>query len=113
MESDIRQWGGYRVILDSPTHKVKEITVNSGERLSLQYHNHRKEHWYIVSGIAKAIKGKTPRILTAGDSIDIHLGEVHRIENIGKETLVFIEVQTGESFDENDIIRLEDDYGRV
>lgn len=107
-----RPWGSYKVLAEEPKTKVKIITVKPNGKLSLQYHHHRQEHWYVIQGVGKFTLDKTQKVLIAGDHVDIPLKAQHRIENIGIEDLIFVEVQTGESFDENDIVRVEDDYGR-
>ena len=108
-----RPWGFYEVLSDDrKDHKVKRITVRPGKRLSLQYHQRRSEHWVVVSGCGLvSVDGRQVK-LAANDSIDIPLRAQHRIENIGDTPLVFIEVQQGEYFGEDDIVRLEDDFGR-
>ena len=112
-ERDERPWGAYEVLEDAPTHKVKRIEVAPGKRLSYQRHQHRAEHWFVVAGTADVtLDGATHR-LVAGQAIDIPRQAAHRIANAGDETLVFIEVQHGESFAEDDIERLEDDFGRT
>ncbi len=111
--SEERPWGGFLVLEEQPTHKVKRIWVNPGQRLSYQKHQLRSEHWVIILGDAKVTVNGKEFSLKAGDSIDIPLGSAHRIENIGSVPLSFIEIQRGEDFSENDVIRLEDDYGRV
>ena len=109
---DHRPWGYYTVLSDEPYHKVKRIVVYPGKRLSLQKHQRRAEHWTMVDGEGLVtLDGKQVR-LRKGDSIDIPLGAVHRIENMTSENTAFIEVQTGDYFGEDDIVRLEDDYGR-
>lgn len=112
-QENMRPWGRYEVLSDRPDHKVKRITLHPGGRLSLQRHQHRSEHWHIVRGKAVAQAGDTELRLVAGDSVDIPRNTRHRIANAGKEDMVFIEVQQGEYFGEDDIERLEDDYGRV
>ncbi len=112
MEEDHRPWGFYQVLADEPEHKVKRIVVYPGKRLSLQKHQYRKEHWYLLSGHALVTRGEEQIPLKQGDSIDIAQGELHRIENVGSGDLVFIEVQSGEYFGEEDIERVEDDFGR-
>lgn len=107
-----RPWGKYLVLLNGADHKVKEITVNPGQRLSLQRHKKREEHWFIHRGEALVTIDKAPHKLTVGQYIDIPRGSVHRIENTGKGELVFIEIQTGDYFGEDDIERIEDDYER-
>ena len=111
-ELGIRPWGSYLVLNENQYSKVKIITVTPKGKLSLQYHTKRSEHWYIVRGTGKFTLGNTQTMISAGDSVDIPLGEKHRIENTGDEDLIFVEVQTGESFEETDIIRIDDDYGR-
>ncbi len=112
MEEDHRPWGFYRVLADEPDHKVKRIVVYNGKRLSLQRHQQRREHWYLLSGQALVTKGEEQIHLTMGQSVDIPQGALHRIENVGPGNVVFIEVQSGEYFGEDDIERIEDDFGR-
>jgi mannose-6-phosphate isomerase len=109
-----RPWGNFTVLDDdAPDHKVKRIVVHPGKRLSYQRHFKRAEHWFIVSGTAKVTLDGTVTELHAGESIDIPLEGAHRIANEGDDDVVFIEVQHGTYFGEDDIVRLEDDYGRV
>ncbi|MBU1052301.1 MAG: phosphomannose isomerase type II C-terminal cupin domain [Proteobacteria bacterium] len=108
-----RPWGYYQILSDMPDHKVKRIVVYPGQRLSYQRHFHRSEHWYIIQGYADVTKNNIGYALSAGQSIDLPLEHWHRISNQGEENLVFIEIQTGESFSEHDTERTEDDYGRV
>lgn len=110
---DRRPWGHFEVLSDAPDHKVKRIVVFPGQRLSLQRHRHRSEHWHIVKGKAVVTLDGRQIELQAGESVDIPLGTAHRIANVGSEDLVFIEVQRGDYLGEDDIERLEDDYGRV
>jgi mannose-6-phosphate isomerase-like protein (cupin superfamily) len=105
-----RPWGFYEVLSDAIDHKVKRITVHPGKRLSLQRHKHRSEHWFIVEGMAHIQIGNEEFTAVSGDSVDISTEELHRIEAVDR--VVFIEVQTGGYFGEDDIERLEDDYGR-
>ncbi len=107
-----RPWGHYENLLERDDHKVKEIIVKPGKRLSLQKHQHRAEHWTVVSGVALVTVGKQETLLKPGQSIDIPKGAVHRVMNPGNIPLVFVEVQMWDYFGEDDIIRLEDDYGR-
>lgn len=107
-----RPWGTYMVLLNDKDHKVKEITVNPGKRLSLQRHKKRDEHWFIHRGTARVIINGVERILSVGQFIDIPRECVHRIENIGDQDMIFIEIQTGDYFGEDDIERLEDDHDR-
>jgi mannose-6-phosphate isomerase-like protein (cupin superfamily) len=108
-----RPWGYYEVLLEDLEYKVKRIVVYPGARLSLQRHRHRDEHWMIVSGEAVFTLNTDEIILQKGQSVDIPRGASHRVRNAGPSDLVIVEVQTGDSFDENDIERLEDDYGRA
>ena len=113
-EFDARPWGSFTVLDDELfDHKVKRIVVAPGKRLSYQQHAKRAEHWFIVSGSATVILDGREHQLKAGDSIDIALGQAHRCENRGTMPVVFIEVQHGTYFGEDDIVRLEDDFGRV
>ena len=111
--TDHRPWGRFTILADENDHKVKRITVAPGQRLSLQRHNHRREHWLIVSGRATVTLDDTLLELEPGESIDIALRAVHRVQNKGTEDVVFIEVQLGDYFGEDDTERLEDDYGRI
>lgn len=111
-EHDQRPWGCYTVLDDSSTHKVKRIEVSPQRRLSYQRHKYRAEHWFIVQGAADVtLDGQVER-LGPGDAIDIPRGSAHRIANSGSDDLIFIEVQHGDYFGEDDIERLEDDFGR-
>jgi mannose-6-phosphate isomerase len=114
LEYSERPWGNYTVLSeDAPDHKVKRIVVHPGKRLSYQRHSQRAEHWYIVAGTATVTLDGTVSRVRAGESIDIPLQSAHRIANEGDNDVVFIEVQRGTYFGEDDIVRLEDDYGRV
>lgn len=110
---DHRPWGYYSVLNDEHTYKAKEIVVYPGKRLSLQRHQRRAEHWYILHGYAKMTLDDQQFILKDGQSVDIPKGSLHRIENIGSDDLSFVEVQTGDYFGEDDIERIEDDFGRA
>jgi len=111
-QTDHRPWGYYTVLADETDHKVKRIVVYPGKRLSLQKHQKRTEHWYVVSGKGIVTLDRQRLNKKSGESVEIPHGSVHRIENTGNVDLSFIEVQTGEYFGEDDIERLEDDYGR-
>jgi len=108
-----RPWGYYENLLERNDHKVKQLVVNPGERLSLQKHQRRAEHWTVVSGEALVTVAEKEILLKLGQSIDVPRGAVHRIMNPGDIPVVLIEVQMGDYFGEDDIIRLEDDYDRV
>jgi mannose-6-phosphate isomerase-like protein (cupin superfamily) len=107
-----RPWGSYKVLLNGDDHKVKEITVLPGQRLSLQKHQKREEHWFIHHGQAQVTINGVAHLLSVGQYIDIPRACAHRIENVGPENLIFIEIQTGDYFGEDDIERLDDDYAR-
>ncbi len=113
LDESQRPWGHYEILSDEPDHKVKRITVKPGARLSLQRHRRRSEHWHIVRGQAIVTLDEQEIELSAGESVDIPRGGVHRVTNPGSEAMVFIEVQRGDYFGEDDIERLEDDYGRL
>ncbi len=109
-----RPWGNYTVIDDAaPDHKVKRIVVHPGKRLSYQLHHKRAEHWFIISGTPTVTLDGVVRRLVPGQAIDIPLESAHRIANEGNTDVVFIEVQHGTYFGEDDIVRLEDDFGRA
>ena len=107
-----RPWGYYQDLLERGDHKIKEIIVKPGERLSLQKHRRRAEHWTVVSGEALVTVGEQETLLKPGQSVDVPKGAVHRIRNPGDIPLHLVEVQMGEYFGEDDIVRLEDDYDR-
>jgi len=109
LEKSDRPWGRYEVLQEGPSHKVKCIWVSPGKRLSYQK---RSEHWFIVSGQAQVTIDGVISSLGAGESLDIPVGILHRIANIGDSDVVFVEVQTGTYFGEDDIERVEDDFGR-
>jgi mannose-6-phosphate isomerase len=113
LDASTRPWGSYQVLRDEADHKVKVIVVQPRKRLSLQQHARRSEHWFVVRGSGVVTIGDELREVTAGSSVDIACGAQHRVENTGDEELVFVEVQTGDYFGEDDIIRFEDDFGRV
>jgi len=112
LEEDHRPWGYYQVYADEADHKVKRIVVYPGKRLSLQRHQRRAEHWYVLSGEALVTRDDRDIHLVAEQSIDIPRGAIHRVANPGDRDMAFIEVQTGDYFGEDDIERLEDDFGR-
>ena len=111
---DQRPWGSFTVLDESADYKVKRIEVLPGKRLSYQRHSHRSEHWFVVSGIAKVTLNGKEILVKTGESADIATGTAHRVENPhDTERLIFIETQTGTYFGEDDIERLEDDFGRT
>jgi mannose-6-phosphate isomerase len=111
-ERDERPWGRYIVLDEDQSFKAKRIEVFPGKRLSYQRHARRAEHWFVTRGTAKVTLNDREILVKTGESIDIAVGDKHRVENPGSELLVFIEVQTGDYFGEDDIERLEDDFGR-
>lgn len=112
-ENDTRPWGTWEVIDCGEKFCVKRITVNTGGILSLQLHHFRAEHWIVVNGIATVTLGDEVIEKKAGEAVYIPVETKHRIQNQGTTPLIFIEIQTGDNLDENDIVRYEDMYGRV
>ena len=112
-EFDRRPWGSYEVLEEAPTFKVKRIEVLPGKRLSYQKHSQRAEHWFVVEGTAKVTLDGNEITVGTGESIDIPIRSAHRVENPGAEDLIFIEVQRGSYLGEDDIERLQDDFGRA
>jgi mannose-6-phosphate isomerase len=113
LESEQRPWGSWHVIDVGPGYKIKRIHVNPGSRLSLQTHQYRSEHWVVVFGIATAHIDDQVLSAGPGDSLDVPRGAKHRLANEGSEELVIVEVQHGAYTGEDDIVRLEDDFGRL
>ena len=110
---DQRPWGSFTVLDEGDGFKVKRLEVFPNKRLSYQKHAHRSEHWFVVRGTAKVTLNGKEILVKNGEAIDIRAGDAHRVENPDKEELlVFIETQTGDYFGEDDIVRLEDDFGR-
>ena len=107
-----RPWGSFEVLLTKKNYQVKKLIINPKQKISLQKHNYRSEHWVIVSGKATVTKNKKTYILKKNQSIDIPKKAEHRVENKDNTPLVIIEIQTGDKLLENDIIRLEDIYNR-
>lgn len=107
-----RPWGSYQVLHTTASAQVKEIKVKAGSRLSYQTHQKRAEHWFIVQGPAVVTIDGVTTTLESGASIDIAVGVAHRMAAPTSNDVVFIEVQTGSYFGEDDIVRLEDDFGR-
>jgi mannose-1-phosphate guanylyltransferase / mannose-6-phosphate isomerase len=108
-----RPWGNYTVLEEGPRHKIKRIVVNPSERLSLQKHYHRSEHWIVVRGTAKVTIGDSDTFVHENESAYVPKSTLHRLENPGKLPLEIIEVQNGEYTGEDDIVRVNDIYGRV
>jgi len=110
---DERPWGNFTVLDEGAGYKVKRIEVLPGKRLSYQKHAQRAEHWYIVQGAAKVTLDGQEILLSADEYVDIPIGAAHRIENPSAEKVIFIEVQRGDYLGEDDIVRLQDDFGRI
>ena len=110
---DRRPWGTFTVLDEGENFKVKRIEVLPGKRLSYQKHAQRAEHWFVVQGTARVTLDDREVTVPAGAAIDIAVGSAHRVENPGEELLVFIEVQRGAYLGEDDIVRLQDDFGRT
>jgi mannose-1-phosphate guanylyltransferase len=108
-----RPWGTYTVLEEGKGFKIKRIEVKPGASLSLQMHHHRSEHWIVVSGIAKVVNGERELLVNTNESTYIPAGHKHRLENPGLLDLVMIEVQSGDYLGEDDIVRFQDNYGRV
>ncbi len=113
MNFEERPWGNYTVLYTDETCQVKKLVLNPGKRISLQSHEFRAEHWFIVSGQGTAELDYKELKVGPGDSIDVPIGTKHRIASNSSDPLVFVEVQTGTSFAEEDIVRYEDDFGRI
>ena len=109
---DERPWGTWEILAKGPGYKVKRLVIYPGQRLSLQYHHRRSEHWVVVEGVAKVRRDDEWMVLHPNETVTIPVGARHRIANPGEQNLILIEVQVGRC-DENDIVRLEDDYGRA
>jgi len=113
MMKELRPWGSYEILLDSDACKVKRITVSPGEKLSYQYHYKRSEVWTFVSGAGILTLEDEDMPVCEGSVVQIAKEQKHRVYNDGPFDLVFVEVQLGSYFGEDDIVRLEDSYGRV
>lgn len=110
---DRRPWGSFTILDEGEDYKVKRIEILPGKRLSYQRHSRRSEHWFIVRGTAKVTLNGVEFLVKTGEDVDVATGDAHRVENPDQDKLlVFIETQTGEYFGEDDIVRLEDDFGR-
>ena len=110
---DERPWGSFTVLDEGAGYKVKRIEVLPGKRLSYQRHARRAEHWMVVAGTARVTLDGDHIVVRCGETIDIRVGAAHRIENTNADRLIFIEIMRGDYLGEDDIVRLEDDFGRV
>jgi mannose-6-phosphate isomerase-like protein (cupin superfamily) len=107
-----RPWGNYRILSDTPHYKCKQLQVLPGQRLSLQLHHHREEYWIITRGEGQLRVGDEERRVSRGETVYIPVETLHRLENTADTLLELIEVQLGDSFEESDIVRFDDDYKR-
>jgi mannose-1-phosphate guanylyltransferase len=112
-QTSYRPWGGYSSVLNGERFQVKRLFVKPGKRLSLQKHFHRAEHWVVVRGTAEVQVGEETRTLRENESVYIPQGAIHRLSNPGKILIELIEVQTGSYLGEDDIVRVEDEFGRT
>ena len=112
-ERTLRPWGWYETMTEAPGYKVKRIGVTPGQQLSLQKHHQRAEHWVVVLGTARITLDERQFDLQTGQACDIAVGQVHRLSNLTAEPVEIVEVQFGDYLGEDDIVRLEDNYGRV
>lgn len=110
--TETRPWGAFWVLEDNPTHKVKRLLVNPGQRLSYQYHHHREEHWLVVAGNATITLNDSTWTAPVGEYIHIRQGDKHRLANLSDDIVEIVEIQLGSYFGEDDIVRLQDDYQR-
>jgi len=111
-QSDVRPWGNWAVLATDQLFTLKKIVVSPGERLSLQYHHHRSEHWIVVSGAGVVTIGADQINVERGSHVYVPRETKHRISNNKSAPLIFVELQFGEQLDEEDIVRIEDDYKR-
>lgn len=113
IERTERPWGWYETVSEAPGNKIKRIRVHPGQQLSLQKHHQRSEHWVVVQGSARVTLDERQFDLQPGQSCDIAVGQVHRLTNLTQEAVEIVEVQFGSYLGEDDIVRLQDDYGRA
>ena len=113
IERTERPWGWYEAVSVAPGNKIKRIGVLPGRQISLQKHQHRAEHWVVVAGTATVTVDQQVLTLVVGEHVDIAVGQVHRLANLSTEPVEIVEVQLGAYLEEDDIVRLCDDYGRA
>ena len=112
LNTESRPWGSFTILEEGAQFKVKRLTVNPGHSTSLQYHKHRSERWIVVQGVATVTLGSKSYEIEENEWFHIPLNEKHRLSNNGKKVMQLIEVQYGDYLGEDDIIRIEDHYGR-
>jgi mannose-6-phosphate isomerase len=112
IERTLRPWGWYETVSETAGNKIKRIGVLPGQQLSLQKHHKRSEHWVVVQGTARVTLGERAFDLTVGQHCDIAVEQVHRLANLTNDMVEIVEVQFGNYLGEDDIVRLQDDYGR-
>lgn len=112
-ERTLRPWGWYATVSEAASHKIKRIHVAPGQQISLQKHARRAEHWVVVQGVARVTLDERVFDLQVGQHCDIAVGQVHRLSNPGTVPVEIVEVQWGSYLGEDDIVRLQDDYGRT
>jgi mannose-1-phosphate guanylyltransferase/mannose-6-phosphate isomerase len=112
IERTERPWGWYETISEVPGNKIKRIGVHPGQQLSLQKHHQRAEHWVVTTGTARVTLDERQFDLRPGEYCDIAIGQVHRLANLTDGPVEIVEVQFGSYLGEDDIVRLQDDYGR-
>lgn len=111
-EFENRPWGSWHVLDEGEGYKVKRIEVMPGQRLSYQTHEHRSEHWIVIAGTATCVIDGAEIVVATNETVFVEIGQAHRITNMHEDTLMIVEVQGGAYTGEDDIVRLEDDYGR-
>ena len=112
MTYEVSPWGCFSILLTDKKFQINKLSIDPGKRISLQSHKLRAEHWFIVSGRGSVYLDNEELQVRPGDSLNISIGAIHRITCISENPLIFIEIQKGLSFGEDDIIRYEDDFGR-
>ncbi|MCW9035025.1 MAG: phosphomannose isomerase type II C-terminal cupin domain [Rhodospirillales bacterium] len=108
-----RPWGWYKVLVQGESFQVKQLSVIPDAKLSLQLHRYRAEHWVVTAGQIRVTKGKEQFDLLENESTFVQMGEVHRLENVTKNIVTILEIQTGDYLGEDDIVRFDDTYGRI
>ena len=112
-ETEQRPWGNFHIIAKGQGYQIKEMNINPGKKQSLQRHKNRSEYWQVIDGLGMVYLEDSKFKLEKNDNIFIPQGDLHRLENIGNNLLTVVEIQVGEKISEDDIERIEDDFGRV